>query len=153
MTTGRRSPAVLALAGLIALGVLAGAGCLAYLLLRGAPPPAVGLATGSPGASVPASGGSVPIGSAAARGTIGPGGADGTWTVDTTIGSFSDFSSSFVGYRVDETLASNKANTAVGRTPQVTAPTGGAPGHQGLGWSAALRDGSVRPAADAEGRG
>lgn len=121
MTTRRRSPAVLALAGLVALGVLAGAGGLAYLLLRGAPPPAVGLATASPGASVPAStGGTVPIGSAAAPGTLGPGGVDGTWAVDTSIGSFSDFSSSFVGYRVDETLASNKANTAVGRTPQVS---------------------------------
>ncbi len=120
MTTRRRSPARLALAGLVALGILGGAGGLAYLLLRGAPPPAVGLTTGAPGTSVPASsGGTVPIGSAGAAGTLGPGGAGGTWTVDTTIGSFSDFSSSFVGYRVDETLASNKANTAVGRTPQV----------------------------------
>jgi polyisoprenoid-binding protein YceI len=52
--------------------------------------------------------------------TLGPGGLDGTWTIDQTIGRFSDFSDSFVGYRVDETLAQNRANTAVGRTPQVT---------------------------------
>jgi polyisoprenoid-binding protein YceI len=44
---------------------------------------------------------------------------DGTWTVDTTIGSFSDFSASFVGYRVDENLANVGSATAVGRTPGV----------------------------------
>jgi polyisoprenoid-binding protein YceI len=119
LTVRRRSRLLLGLIGLIALGVVAGAGGLAYLFLRGAPPPAVGLSSASPGATQPAgSGGTVPIGSAA--GTIGPNGLDGTWTVDQTIGSFSDFSSSFVGYRVNETFADNKANTAVGRTPQVT---------------------------------
>jgi polyisoprenoid-binding protein YceI len=45
---------------------------------------------------------------------------DGTWNVNTTLGSFSDFSGSFVGYRVQEQLASLGANTAVGRTPDVT---------------------------------
>lgn len=49
-----------------------------------------------------------------------PGGLDGRWTIDTTIGSFADFSASFVGYRVDETFADNRANTAVGRTPGVS---------------------------------
>ncbi|MEO8273197.1 MAG: YceI family protein [Chloroflexota bacterium] len=120
MNTRRRSPAALAILGIVALGILAGAGGLAYLLLRGAPPPAVGIATGSPSASGPAgTSGTVPIGSGGAPGTLGPGGMDGTWTVDTSVGSFTDFSSSFVGYRVDETLASNTANTAVGRTPGV----------------------------------
>jgi polyisoprenoid-binding protein YceI len=47
-------------------------------------------------------------------------GLDGTWQVDTTIGSFEDFSSAFVGFRVDEELASLGAKTAVGRTPGVT---------------------------------
>ncbi|HUG31028.1 MAG TPA: YceI family protein [Candidatus Limnocylindria bacterium] len=108
----RRSP--LALAGLVVLGGAAG---LAFLFLRGAPPPAVGVATGSPGASLPAASvGALPTGAA---GTLGPDGLDGTWTVDTSIGSFADFSSSFVGYRVDETFADNRANTAVGRTPSV----------------------------------
>jgi polyisoprenoid-binding protein YceI len=121
MTTRRRSPLILALIGLIALGVVAGAGGLAYLFLRGAPPAAVGLPSGSPATGQPASsGGTVPIGTAAGAGTIGPDGLAGSWTVDQTIGSFADFSSSFVGYRVNETLAENRANTAVGRTPQVT---------------------------------
>ena len=118
MTLRRRSPLVLVLAGLLLLGVIGGAAGLAYLFLRGAPPPAVVLATSSPGSSQPATTpGALP---SAAAGTIGPAGLDGTWSIDTTIGSFSDFSSTFVGYRVNETLAQNKANTAVGRTPQVS---------------------------------
>ena len=49
-------------------------------------------------------------------------GIDGTWTVDTSIGSFSfeDASSSFVGFRVAEELASIGATEAVGRTPDVS---------------------------------
>jgi polyisoprenoid-binding protein YceI len=47
-------------------------------------------------------------------------GVDGTWTVDPSIGSFSDFTNSFVGYRVQEELAGIGANTAVGRTPDVS---------------------------------
>jgi polyisoprenoid-binding protein YceI len=43
----------------------------------------------------------------------------GTWTVDTSIGSFSAFTDSFVGYRVAEQLANVGATTAVGRTPNV----------------------------------
>ena len=50
----------------------------------------------------------------------GSGALDGTWTVDPSIGSFSDFSGSFVGYRVEEELANIGAATAVGRTPDVT---------------------------------
>jgi polyisoprenoid-binding protein YceI len=48
-------------------------------------------------------------------------GVDGTWTVDTSIGEFSfeDASSSFVGFRVAEELASIGATEAVGRTPDV----------------------------------
>ena len=44
----------------------------------------------------------------------------GTWTVDTSIGSFADFTNSFVGYRVQEVLAQIGSTTAVGRTPDVT---------------------------------
>ncbi len=49
-------------------------------------------------------------------------GVDGTWTVDASIGEFSfeDASSSFVGFRVAEELASIGATEAVGRTPEVT---------------------------------
>ena len=47
-------------------------------------------------------------------------GLDGTWTVDPSIGSFDDFSGSFVGYRVTEELVGIGTSTAVGRTPDVT---------------------------------
>jgi polyisoprenoid-binding protein YceI len=49
-------------------------------------------------------------------------GADltGTWEVDPTVGSFSNFTSSYVGYRVREELGGIGAHTAVGRTPDVT---------------------------------
>ena len=123
MTSRRPSPLVLGLAGLVLLVGLGAAAGLAYLFLRGPPPPAVGLGSPSPTRSQPASSGSsLPV----ASGTTGPvstgaaAGLDGTWTVDTAIGSFGDFSSSFVGYRVNETFANNKANTAVGRTPAVS---------------------------------
>jgi polyisoprenoid-binding protein YceI len=49
-----------------------------------------------------------------------PAGLDGTWTVDGSVGSFDDFSGSFVGYRVQEELVGIGASTAVGRTPDVT---------------------------------
>jgi polyisoprenoid-binding protein YceI len=122
MTTRRVSPLVLGLGALVLVAAIAGGAGLVYLFLRGAPPPAVGLSSPSPATSGPAStGGTVPVASPAAGTTAGPGGGalDGTWTVDTSIGSFSDFSSSFVGYRVNETFANSKANTAVGRTPSV----------------------------------
>jgi len=110
----KRSPIFLGFAVVLAVAAIGGAAGLAYLFLRGAPPAAVSL---DPGASGPAaSPGSVP---SAAIGTLAAG-VDGTWAVDTSIGSFSDFSNSWVGYRVDETLAGNKANTAVGRTPDVS---------------------------------
>jgi polyisoprenoid-binding protein YceI len=44
---------------------------------------------------------------------------DGTWTIDPTVGTFADFTSSFAGYRVQEELATIGAKTAVGRTPDV----------------------------------
>jgi len=118
-TNRTRSWAAPVIAIVVLLGIGAGAAGLAYLFLRPAPPPAVGVASPSPsgvsaGAPTP---GTLPSGAA---GSLDPGGLDGTWTIDPSIGSFSDFSSSFVGYRVDETLAGNRANTAVGRTPDVT---------------------------------
>ena len=45
---------------------------------------------------------------------------DGSWAVDTSVGSFDDFSGTWAGYRVDEELASIGANTAVGSTPDVS---------------------------------
>jgi len=53
--------------------------------------------------------------------TTGAAGAlSGTWTVDTSVGSFDDFSSAFVGYRVNEELVGIGAQTAFGRTPDVS---------------------------------
>ncbi len=49
-----------------------------------------------------------------------PASMDGTWNVDTTTGSVSDGTASFVGYRVQEQLAGVGGHTAVGRTPKVT---------------------------------
>jgi polyisoprenoid-binding protein YceI len=49
---------------------------------------------------------------------------EGTWQVDDSIGSFDyaaeDFSGTWAGYRFDEELGGIGANTAVGRTPEVT---------------------------------
>lgn len=47
---------------------------------------------------------------------------EGDWSVDTSIGEFSfeDSTGSFVGFRVEEELASIGSTTAVGRTPDVS---------------------------------
>ncbi|MGZ6267225.1 MAG: YceI family protein, partial [Candidatus Limnocylindrales bacterium] len=49
-----------------------------------------------------------------------PASLDGTWQVDTSLGSMNDFSASWTGYRVQEQLVGIGGNTAVGRTPKVT---------------------------------
>lgn len=53
-----------------------------------------------------------------------PPGLDGTWTLDTSIGGFDpdagDYTSAWVGYRVQEELVGIGAQTAFGRTPDVT---------------------------------
>jgi polyisoprenoid-binding protein YceI len=113
--------------GVIVVALLAGAAMgFSYFFLRPEAPAAVGLATASPAATASAD----PATAASSDPTAGPSsgpssatsgeGLDGTWTVDPSIGSFSDFSGSFVGYRVDEELANVGAATAVGRTPDVT---------------------------------
>jgi len=109
----RRSPILVGIVAVIAIAAAAGVYGLATLFLHPAPS-AVGLdpAPSRPAASI----GSLPTG---ATSTL-TSGVDGSWAVDASIGSFSDFSDSWVGYRVDETLAGNRANTAVGRTPDVT---------------------------------
>ncbi len=48
------------------------------------------------------------------------GGIDGTWTVNTEIGDFADFNSSWVGFRVAEVLNPGGEVDAVGRTPAVS---------------------------------
>ena len=48
-------------------------------------------------------------------------GIEGFWVVDTAIGSFEDFSSTYVGFRIEEELAQGIGKTtAVGRTPVVS---------------------------------
>jgi polyisoprenoid-binding protein YceI len=109
----------LLLAGLL-LAAAAGAGGLWYVFLRPAGPAPV---LGSPGAS-PTALSTIPAASGVA---VSPGattsagsGAGVAWNVDPSIGSFGDFSGSFVGYRVQEELVNIGGNTAVGRTPDVT---------------------------------
>ena len=114
-SSGRPSWLRLALGALLLAIVAGGAFGIWYLFLRPAPPAAVALPSipvSSPGSSAAAS--AEPVASTAA------GGMDGAWQVDPSVGSFSDFSGSFVGYRVQEELASIGAQEAVGRTPDVT---------------------------------
>jgi polyisoprenoid-binding protein YceI len=107
---------------LVLIAAVAGGGYgLWYLFLKPAGPAAVGLPAVPAAAPTAATSGSPATGSSTAPGgSAATTGIDGTWKVDTSIGSFSDFSSTFVGYRVQEQLATIGANTAVGRTPQVS---------------------------------
>jgi polyisoprenoid-binding protein YceI len=117
----RRGP-ILAILAVVVLAVAAGG--LWYLFLRPAGPAPVSLSSAAPTLAPPseASGGAGAASTEAPAGTAAPGGGGiaGTWTVDPSVGSFSDFSGSFVGYRVRETLANIGATEAVGRTPDVT---------------------------------
>jgi polyisoprenoid-binding protein YceI len=111
----------LALTGLALAVVAAGAFGIWYLFLRPAPPAAVALPSipvSSPGSSAAAS--AEPGASSEPGASTAAGGLEGTWEVDPTVGSFTDFSGSFVGYRVQEELASIGAQEAVGRTPNVS---------------------------------
>jgi polyisoprenoid-binding protein YceI len=106
-------------------GAAIAAGGIWSLFLRpSGPPPVVDLtspaptiaagASAAPGLTAPGVSGA-PAGSGSA-----PGDLAGTWKVDASIGKASDFSNSFVGYRVQEQLVNVGANTAVGRTSDVT---------------------------------
>jgi polyisoprenoid-binding protein YceI len=124
-STSRRGP-LLAIAAIVVLAVAALG--LWYLFLRPAGPAPVSLGSATPTEVVSAT----PLGEASSEPSTEPASAepsaagtetgeiDGTWTVDPTVGSFDDFSGSFVGYRVQEELASVGATEAVGRTPDVT---------------------------------
>jgi polyisoprenoid-binding protein YceI len=109
----RRSTLIAGVAAAVVIVGAAGVYGFATLFLH----PAPSAVTLDPGSSQPAASiGTLPTGA----GSTLSAGLDGTWSIDTSIGSFSDFSDSWMGYRVDETLAGNRANTAVGRTPDVT---------------------------------
>jgi polyisoprenoid-binding protein YceI len=115
-------------AGVIVAALLLAVAGVLYMFSGSAPaavtldslPPAVGPseAAASPGVSASTSAGPTAASSGTSAATSG--GIDGTWNVDTTIGSFSDFSDSFVGYRVHENLSQVGSTTAVGRTPKVS---------------------------------
>jgi polyisoprenoid-binding protein YceI len=92
--------------GIATMLVVFGAAGIWYFAFRDTAPPAVNIDRASE---------SVDSGKTSAGSTI-----DGTWAVDTSIGSFSDFTSAFVGYRVNEELAGVGAKTAYGRTPDVS---------------------------------
>ena len=105
----RRRPLLVAMAAVVLVLAAAGAYGLWYLFLSPAGPvPVGGAPVGSVEASVPSSS------------PLASGGLSGDWAVDTSIGSPDDWTDSFVGYRVQEQLAGIGANTAVGRTPNVT---------------------------------
>jgi polyisoprenoid-binding protein YceI len=110
--------------GVLAAGaLLLGAFGIYYLFLRPEGPAAVADAT-LPPVATDAPTEAAATGSASAEpAATDPGDGtslDGTWTIDPSIGSFSDFTGSFVGYRVQEELAGIGAQTAVGRTPDVS---------------------------------
>ncbi len=112
--------------GAFVVALLAGGAMgFSYLFLRDPAPAAVGLPNASPtptATSASSEASTDPATSPAATSSSSTTGIglDGTWTIDPSVGSFSDFSGSFVGYRVDEELATVGAATAVGRTPDVT---------------------------------
>jgi polyisoprenoid-binding protein YceI len=109
--------------GAVVVALLAGGAMgFSYLFLREPAPAAVGLpnASSTPAATDAASAPATSTPAATSSGSTTGAGLDGTWNVDPSIGSFSDFSGSFVGYRVEEELATVGAATAVGRTPNVT---------------------------------
>ena len=146
----RSRPVVRAVVLLAIAGAIGGGFTLWYFVFREAGPPPVDIAALAPVATAQASTtptttptpmATAPIATSAtttatataapaettsaataapAAATAAASGVDGTWQVDTSIGSFADFTNSFVGYRVQEELASIGATTAVGRTPEVT---------------------------------
>jgi polyisoprenoid-binding protein YceI len=91
------------LAVAILAAVAAGGYGLWYILIGPAGPAAVGAPVFPSGASVST-----------------PSSLDGSWQVNTSLGSISDFSSSWAGYRVQEQLVGVGGHTAVGRTPKVS---------------------------------
>lgn len=103
----RSKRVVWAVVGAIAVVVIAAGTVLAVRVFGGDAPAEVALS--SPSAS-PSSGTS---------GTS-DGSADGAWIVDTSSGSIDDATATFAGYRIREELGSIGANTAVGRTGDVS---------------------------------
>lgn len=103
----KRRTRVVVGAAVVVVVVLAAGGFAFWQLFGGSDPPPAAL---NPVTS-----------SAAATATASSGGSlDGTWPIDDTSGSLAEGTSSFAGYRVKEELAGTGANTAVGRTQNVS---------------------------------
>ncbi len=99
----------------VVLGIVVVAVAGWWFVLRSDAPPAPDLATAAETAAA------AQVATTAAPTTTAAPGPAGTWTVDPTIGSFNDYTSNYVGYRVNEVLGNGiGATTAVGRTPLVT---------------------------------
>jgi len=117
---------LLRVAGAVLLVVIVAGGVAGLFYLFGrSTPAAVSLATPTPSATSssavpPSATTSSAASTPAASASTSSGSLDGTWSIDSSVGSFSDFSGSFVGYRVQEELVNIGASTAVGRTPDVT---------------------------------
>ena len=102
----RRTRVAVGAAAVLVVVVAAG-GFAFWQLFGGSDPPPVALS--------PAASSAAPTSSASSGGSL-----DGTWTIDDTSGSLAEGTSSFAGYRVKEELAGTGANTAVGRTQNVS---------------------------------
>jgi polyisoprenoid-binding protein YceI len=114
---------------LLALGA-AGAYLVWSMFLAGEPPASASLddAAGviaSPSASASAvestsSDSATPSASEPAESAAATTGVDGILTIDTSVGSFTDYTSAWAGFRVNEVLAQGIGETtAIGRTPSV----------------------------------
>lgn len=120
MADGRNKRIVwYSMAGVVALGVIAVVG---YLLLHGPAPEEVSLESAVENAQAAAetTTSADPVDTAGVT-TAGTGEISGEWVVDTSIGDFSfeDATASFVGFRIQEELASIGATEAAGRTPTI----------------------------------
>jgi polyisoprenoid-binding protein YceI len=98
------------------LAVVVAGGAVWYFVFRDDAPAEVSLDRAAKSLDRNNSGTTATTGSSTSTGS----GLDGTWTVDQSIGSFGDFTSSYAGFRVQEQLVGIGAKTAVGRTPKVT---------------------------------
>jgi hypothetical protein len=109
---------------LILVGILVVAVVAWWFLVRSDAPPAPDLAKAAEtAAAAQVSATTMQATTTAVPATTGAPVADpsGRWAVDPEIGSFQDFTSTWVGYRIDEELGKGiGATTAVGRTPLVT---------------------------------
>jgi polyisoprenoid-binding protein YceI len=105
---------IVALAAVLALVVAGGA--VWYFVFRDDAPAEVSIDRATDAIEGKDAGTTATSGGSSAKST----GLDGTWNVDQSIGTFTDFTSSFAGFRVQEELAGIGAKTAVGRTPKVT---------------------------------